>query len=63
MWMVEKFWTFMHRDRHSVDQIDEHSACVTHDLTNLRARIDVLTRLVGNMRADKVWRDGDAKQK
>lgn len=62
MRMMEKLMHLIRPDRHSVEKMEIRSEHVSHDLTNLKARIDVLSRLVGRMREDAVWRNGSASK-
>lgn len=36
----------------SIERVEQHSSEVRHDLTNIRARLDVISRLVMRMRED-----------
>ncbi len=60
MRMMEKLKNLMRPDRQSVEEMVVRSENVSHDLTNLKARVDFLSRLVGRMQEDKVWRNGSA---
>jgi len=50
--MTKKISKLFSNTTRSVARMEEHSAQMTHDLTNVRARIDVLSRLVSSMRLE-----------
>lgn len=52
MGMVQKFWNFVHSEQRSVERMESQIQEVKHDLTNIRARVDVISRMVGKMRED-----------
>lgn len=52
MWLIEMLAKLKDQERYYIDRVDEHTGEVKHDLTNLRARIDIISRLVQQMQAD-----------
>ena len=48
--MVEKLMQIFRHDSQAVERMTTHTEDVSHDLTNLKARMDVLSRLVEDMR-------------
>jgi hypothetical protein len=48
---------------HSVDEIEQKSREISHDLTNAAARLDVLSRLHKNMRDDYLVNGNGTKGK
>ncbi len=54
MWIVDRFIAFIKYDpRATTERIDKSGSEVSHDLTNIAARVDMLTRLQREMRVDR----------
>jgi len=52
MWVVDMLHRILGHKGRSADQMEEHLQEVKHDLTNLKARADVISRLVVQMQDD-----------
>jgi hypothetical protein len=52
MRMMEKIFKLFHCQPKSVDHMDERSVGVVRDLSNVKARLDILSRLINNMQSE-----------
>jgi len=60
MGLIGRLLGLINRDAmHRIDSMEQHSREISHDLTNVAARLDVLSRLHQNMSDDKKL-NGDA---
>jgi hypothetical protein len=60
MWIIDKIVDLISRDATAkIDSIENHSRMVSHDLTNVAARLDVLSRLHKNMYDDTKYLNGN----
>ena len=59
MGIMDKFMSLLRHEKHTVEGMEIRSEHVSHDLTNLKARIDVLSRLVSRMKDDKPQQSRD----